>query len=125
MEQKQFTITITCDENGDVSLTDSRIPQKEYRGKGMLLHLGDHWSDTYHNFAWGSGSSIVHSFMNSFIGAGEDMDVDADYYRYVYAHIAMNIEKATGSIRQKGVITANEAMEKYGGGGGTGSGSTH
>lgn len=113
MDEKEFTLTIICKENGDVILRDDRNGN-EVQGKGILLHLGDHWESTVHNFAWGSGSSIITAFMGSVLGARDDQSEDANYYRYIYSHIIMNIEQLTGKIRERGVITAEEAVKKYG-----------
>jgi hypothetical protein len=122
--KNEFTITITCNDKGEVTLRDNRNGT-EFKGRGMLLHLGDHWEMKSHNFAWGSGSSIIHAFMNSMIGAREDQGEDSDYYRYIYSHIILNIEKETGRLRQRGVITADEAIEKYGKGESGGDDTTH
>lgn len=122
--KKEFTLTITCADTGEVTLRDDRN-DVEFKGRGMLLHLGDHWEMKSHNFAWGSGSSIIHAFMNSLIGARDDQGEDGEYYRYIYRHIVFNIEKETGNLRKRGVITAGEAIEKYGKGGGGGNDSTH
>lgn len=122
--KKEFTLTITFADSGEVTLRDERNGT-EFKGRGMLLHLGDHWEMKSHNFAWGSGSSIVYAFMNGMIGAREDHAEDADYYRYIYGHIAFNIERERGNLRERGVITAEEALEKDGKAGDGGNGTTH
>lgn len=114
--KKEFTLTITCNDKGEVTLRDDRNGS-EFKGRGMLLHLGDHGEMKSHNLAWGSGSSIVHAFMTGMIGARDDRGEDGDYYRYIYGHIAFHIGKETGNLRRRGIITADEAIEKYGKGG--------
>lgn len=113
MEDKEFKLTITCNKEGIIKMEDSREPERKELGNGLLLILGDARMGVYSNFVWGSAKSIVHGFYGGILDARESQGEEGPFYRHVFREISMLISQLYGHVQPHGVITTEEALQKF------------
>ena len=108
----KFVITITGDENGNLTAHDSRSGETE-QWAGVAIILGSVAEHKFAPFFWGGYSDITYGFYGSIMSARNEQGAIGEHHRNILGRICRMIMELYGHLRKAHEFTAEGITEKW------------